>query len=679
MQFKLHSKYKPTGDQPQAIDKLVQGFREGNQFETLQGVTGSGKTFTMANIIQALQKPTLIISHNKTLAGQLYGEMKEFFPENAVEYFVSYYDYYQPEAYVPSTDTYIAKDSAINDEIDKLRLSATASLSERKDVIIVSSVSCIYGIGSPDDYENMMVSLRPGMEIDRDQVISSLINMQYIRNDMDFTRGTFRVHGDVLDIFPATTSDYFYRVEFFGDEIDRILEMDPVNQTAKSEVTHAPVFPASHYVVPQETMNKACDSIEKELEERVKYFKHEGKLIEAQRIAERTNFDIEMLRETGFCSGIENYTRHMTSQKPGEPPMCLLDYFGDDYLIIADESHITLPQFRGMYFGNLSRKQTLVDFGFRLPSAMDNRPLKFEEFEQKIDQMLFVSATPGDYEKEHEMLRAEQIIRPTGLLDPEISVRPVEGQIDDLISEIKKETKNHHKVLITTLTKRMAEDLTTYMQELGIRVKYLHSDIDTLERAEIIRDLRLDVFDVLVGINLLREGLDIPEITLVAILDADKEGFLRSETSLIQTIGRAARNSEGHVIMYADTITDSMRAAIDETNRRRSIQKAYNEAHGITPTTIQKAVREVMSVSKALAKEEKETFSKEPEDMDLSELQELTDKYKKKMDDAAADLNFEIAAEYRDRLIEVKNMLRDLEVDQADRKASGGKRRRTRH
>ncbi|MFN2925976.1 excinuclease ABC subunit UvrB [Lachnospiraceae bacterium YH-ros2228] len=679
MQFQLHSKYKPTGDQPQAIDKLVQGFREGNQFETLQGVTGSGKTFTMANIIQALQKPTLIISHNKTLAGQLYGEMKEFFPENAVEYFVSYYDYYQPEAYVPSTDTYIAKDSAINDEIDKLRLSATASLSERKDVIIVSSVSCIYGIGSPDDYENMMVSLRPGMEIDRDQVISSLINMQYIRNDMDFTRGTFRVHGDVLDIFPATTSDYFYRVEFFGDEIDRILEMDPVNQTAKSEVTHAPVFPASHYVVPQETMNKACDSIEKELEERVKYFKHEGKLIEAQRIAERTNFDIEMLRETGFCSGIENYTRHMTSQKPGEPPMCLLDYFGDDYLIIADESHITLPQFRGMYFGNLSRKQTLVDFGFRLPSAMDNRPLKFEEFEQKIDQMLFVSATPGDYEKEHEMLRAEQIIRPTGLLDPEISVRPVEGQIDDLISEIKKETKNHHKVLITTLTKRMAEDLTTYMQELGIRVKYLHSDIDTLERAEIIRDLRLDVFDVLVGINLLREGLDIPEITLVAILDADKEGFLRSETSLIQTIGRAARNSEGHVIMYADTITDSMRAAIDETNRRRSIQKAYNEAHGITPTTIQKAVREVMSVSKALAKEEKETFSKEPEDMDLSELQELADKYKKKMDDAAADLNFEIAAEYRDRLIEVKNMLRDLEVDQADRKASGGKRRRTRH
>lgn len=679
MQFKLHSKYKPTGDQPQAIDKLVQGFREGNQFETLQGVTGSGKTFTMANIIQALQKPTLIISHNKTLAGQLYGEMKEFFPENAVEYFVSYYDYYQPEAYVPSTDTYIAKDSAINDEIDKLRLSATASLSERKDVIIVSSVSCIYGIGSPDDYENMMVSLRPGMEIDRDQVISSLINMQYIRNDMDFTRGTFRVHGDVLDIFPATTSDYFYRVEFFGDEIDRILEMDPVNQTAKSEVTHAPVFPASHYVVPQETMNKACDSIEKELEERVKYFRHEGKLIEAQRIAERTNFDIEMLRETGFCSGIENYTRHMTSQKPGEPPMCLLDYFGDDYLIIADESHITLPQFRGMYFGNLSRKQTLVDFGFRLPSAMDNRPLKFEEFEQKIDQMLFVSATPGDYEKEHEMLRAEQIIRPTGLLDPEISVRPVEGQIDDLISEIKKETKNHHKVLITTLTKRMAEDLTTYMQELGIRVKYLHSDIDTLERAEIIRDLRLDVFDVLVGINLLREGLDIPEITLVAILDADKEGFLRSETSLIQTIGRAARNSEGHVIMYADTITDSMRAAIDETNRRRSIQKAYNEAHGITPTTIQKAVREVMSVSKALAKEEKETFSKEPEDMDLSELRELADKYKKKMDDAAADLNFEIAAEYRDRLIEVKNMLRDLEVDQADRKASGGKRRRTRH
>ena len=663
MKFQLQSKYQPTGDQPEAIKKLAEGFKEGNQFETLKGVTGSGKTFTMANIIQAVQKPTLIISHNKTLAGQLYGEMKEFFPNNAVEYFVSYYDYYQPEAYVPSTDTYIAKDSAINDEIEKLRLSTTASLSERKDVIVVSSVSCIYGIGSPDDYENMMVSLRPGQEIDRDDVIKSLVDMQYIRNDMDFTRGTFRVHGDVLDIFPATTSEYFFRVEFFGDEIDRILDMDPVNQVAKSEVTPAAIFPASHYVMPQAKINEACKEIEAEMEEQVKYFKHEGKLIEAQRIAERTNFDIEMLRETGFCSGIENYTRHMTNQKPGEAPMCLLDYFGDDYLIIVDESHITLPQFRGMYFGNLSRKQTLVDYGFRLPSAMDNRPLMFEEFEQKIDQMLFVSATPGDYEKDHEMLRAEQIIRPTGLLDPEIDVRPVEGQIDDLISEIKKETKEHHKVLITTLTKRMAEDLTTYMQELGIRVKYLHSDIDTLERAEIIRDLRLDVFDVLVGINLLREGLDIPEITLVAILDADKEGFLRSETSLIQTIGRAARNSQGHVIMYADKITDSMRVAIDETNRRREIQKAYNEAHGITPKTIEKAVREVMSVSKELAKEEKDTFSRGAEDMDYSELEELAEKYKKKMDAAAADLNFEIAAEYRDRLVEVKNMLRDLKVD----------------
>lgn len=669
MEFKLHSKFEPTGDQPQAIDQLVEGFREGNQFETLKGVTGSGKTFTMANIIQKLQKPTLIISHNKTLAGQLYGEMKEFFPENAVEYFVSYYDYYQPEAYMPSTDTYIAKDSAINDEIEKLRLSATASLAERKDVIVVASVSCIYGIGSPDDFENMMVSLRPGQQIDRDDVIRALINMQYIRNDMDFKRGTFRVRGDVLDIFPATTSDYFYRVEFFGDEIDRILEMDPVNQQAKAEVSHAPVFPASHYVVPQGTINQACNEIEEELEARIKYFKGEGKLLEAQRIRERTNFDIEMLRETGFCSGIENYTRFMTSQQPGEAPMCLLDYFGDDYLIIVDESHITLPQVRGMYNGNLARKQTLVDYGFRLPSAMDNRPLNFGEFETKIDQMLFVSATPGDYEREHEMLRAEQVIRPTGLLDPDVEVRPVEGQIDDLISEIRKETAKHNKVMITTLTKRMAEDLTNYMQELGIRVKYLHSDIDTLERAEIIRDLRLDVFDVLVGINLLREGLDIPEITLVAIIDADKEGFLRSETSLIQTIGRAARNAEGHVIMYADTMTDSMRAAIDETKRRREIQQAYNEAHGITPQTIQKAVREVMSISKQVAKEQ-ESF-RSAEDLDFTELQKLADKYKKKMEEAAADLNFEVAAEYRDQLVEIKNMLRDAKVDADDRKAAG--------
>ena len=579
MEFKLHAPYEPTGDQPQAIEKLVKGFKEGNQFETLLGVTGSGKTFTMANVIQALNKPTLIISHNKTLAGQLYGEMKEFFPENAVEYFVSYYDYYQPEAYVPQSDTYIAKDSAVNDEIYKLRLSATAALAERKDVIIVASVSCIYGIGSPDDYMNMMVSLRPGMEIDRDDVIKGLIDMQYTRNEMDFKRGTFRVHGDVLEIFPANNTDTAIRVEFFGDEIDRITEVDVLTGEIKCILKHAAVFPASHYVVPQEKMNAACDRIEAELEERVRYFKGEDKLLEAQRIAERTNFDIEMMKETGFCSGIENYSRHLAGRAEGEMPETLMDYFPDDFLIIVDESHITIPQVRGMYAGDRSRKQTLVDYGFRLPSALDNRPLNFEEFESKIDQMLFVSATPNVYENEHELLRVEQIIRPTGLLDPEISVRPVEGQIDDLIGEVNKETKNHHKVLITTLTKRMAEDLTQYMGELGIRVKYLHSDIDTLERAEIIRDLRLDVFDVLVGINLLREGLDIPEITLVAILDADKEGFLRSETSLIQTIGRAARNSEGHVIMYADKITDSMRVAIDETERRRKLQQAYNEEH----------------------------------------------------------------------------------------------------
>lgn len=598
MEFKLHAPYEPTGDQPKAIEKLVKGFKEGNQFETLLGVTGSGKTFTMANVIQALNKPTLIISHNKTLAGQLYGEMKEFFPENAVEYFVSYYDYYQPEAYVPQSDTYIAKDSAVNDEIDKLRLSATAALAERKDVIIVASVSCIYGIGSPDDYMNMMVSLRPGMEIDRDDVIKGLIDMQYTRNEMDFKRGTFRVHGDVLEIFPANNTDTAIRVEFFGDEIDRITEVDVLTGEIKCILKHAAVFPASHYVVPQEKMNAACDRIEAELEERVRYFKGEDKLLEAQRIAERTNFDIEMMKETGFCSGIENYSRHLAGRAEGEMPETLMDYFPDDFLIIVDESHITIPQVRGMYAGDRSRKQTLVDYGFRLPSALDNRPLNFEEFESKIDQMLFVSATPNVYENEHELLRVEQIIRPTGLLDPEISVRPVEGQIDDLIGEVNKETKNHHKVLITTLTKRMAEDLTQYMSELGIRVKYLHSDIDTLERAEIIRDLRLDVFDVLVGINLLREGLDIPEITLVAILDADKEGFLRSETSLIQTIGRAARNSEGHVIMYADKITDSMRVAIDETERRRKLQQAYNEEHGITPKTIQKSVRDLIAISK---------------------------------------------------------------------------------
>ena len=657
--FKLVSQYAPTGDQPQAIEKLVKGFKEGNQFETLLGVTGSGKTFTMANVIAALNKPTLIISHNKTLAGQLYGEMKEFFPENAVEYFVSYYDYYQPEAYVPQSDTYIAKDSAINDEIDKLRLSATAALTERKDVIIVASVSCIYGLGSPDEWEGMSLSLRPGMEKDRDDVIRALIDMQYSRNDLDFKRGTFRVHGDVLEIFPANSSDTAIRVEFFGDEIDRITEIDVLTGEIKCSLEHTIIFPASHYVVSQDKINAACDNIEKELEERVRFCKGEDKLIEAQRIAERTNFDIEMMRETGFCSGIENYSRHLNFMPEGAPPMTLMDFFPDDFLIIVDESHITIPQVRGMYAGDRSRKTTLVDYGFRLPSALDNRPLNFEEFESKIDQMLFVSATPNVYEDEHELLRVEQIIRPTGLLDPEISVRPVEGQIDDLIAEVNKETSNHHKVLITTLTKRMAEDLTQYMSEIGIRVKYLHSDIDTLERAEIIRDLRLDVFDVLVGINLLREGLDIPEITLVAILDADKEGFLRSETSLIQTIGRAARNSEGHVIMYADRVTDSMRVAIEETERRRKLQQEYNEVHGITPQTIQKSVRDLIAISKKVAAEEM-NFAKDPESMSRKELEKLIADIQKKMQKAATELNFEAAAEYRDKMISLKNMLRDM-------------------
>lgn len=659
MDFKLHSEYKPTGDQPQAIEDLVRGFKEGNQMQTLLGVTGSGKTFTMANVIEQLNKPTLIIAHNKTLAGQLYSEFKEFFPENAVEYFVSYYDYYQPEAYVPSTDTYIAKDSSINDEIDKLRLSATASLSERRDVIIVSSVSCIYGIGEPDDFQNMMVSLRPGDFKDRDDVIHELINIQYQRNDMDFDRGTFRVRGDTLEVIPANTSDYGIRIEFFGDEIDRICETDIMTGQVKRELEHVAIFPASHYVIPQDKINAACASIEAELDERVKFFKSEDKLIEAQRIAERTNFDIEMLRETGFCSGIENYSRHMTNQQPGEPPKCLIDYFDDDFLIIVDESHITLPQVRGMFAGDQARKKTLVEYGFRLPSALDNRPLNFGEFESKIDQIMFVSATPGDYEEEHELLRAEQVIRPTGLLDPEVEVRPVEGQIDDLFNEIQKEVEKKNKVMITTLTKRMAEDLTDYLAELGVRVKYMHSDIDTMERAEIIRDLRLDVFDVLVGINLLREGLDIPEITLVAILDADKEGFLRSERSLIQTIGRAARNSEGHVIMYADTMTESMEKAISETERRREIQKAYNKEHGITPKTIQKSVRELISISKDIAHKEMQ-FKKDPEEMDKAELEKLIADIQKKMKKAAAELNFEAAAEYRDKMVELKTMLRDL-------------------
>ena len=659
-EFKLKAPYEPTGDQPQAIAELVKGFKEGNQCQTLLGVTGSGKTFTMANVIQQLQKPTLVIAHNKTLAAQLYGEFKEMFPDNAVEYFVSYYDYYQPEAYVPSSDTYIAKDSSVNDEIDKLRLSATSSLSERKDVIIVSSVSCIYGIGSPDDYQNMIISLRPGMEKDRDEVIRELIDIQYDRNEMDFHRGTFRVRGDVLEIFPADYSETAVRVEFFGDEIDRITEVDILTREIKSALNHIAIFPASHYVVPIEKIRKAAVAIEEELKERVDYFKGEDKLLEAQRISERTNFDIEMLKETGFCSGVENYSRHLSGLKPGQPPYTLIDYFGDDFLIIIDESHKTIPQIRGMYAGDQSRKQTLVDYGFRLPSAKDNRPLNFEEFEDKIDQILFVSATPGEYEENHELLRVEQIIRPTGLLDPEVEVRPVEGQIDDLISEVNKEIKKKNKILITTLTKRMAEDLTEYMKELGIRVRYLHSDIDTLERTQIIRDMRLDVFDVLVGINLLREGLDIPEITLVAILDADKEGFLRSEVSLIQTIGRAARNADGRVIMYADVITDSMRIAIDETMRRRALQQKYNEEHGITPKTIKKAVRDLISISKAVAETE-EKLEKDPESMSRKELENLIKKVQKQMQAAAADLNFEMAASLRDKMLELKKSLEELD------------------
>ena len=658
--FELHSEYQPTGDQPAAIAELVKGFREGNQAETLLGVTGSGKTFTMANVIQQLNKPTLIIAHNKTLAAQLYGEFKEFFPENAVEYFVSYYDYYQPEAYVPSSDTYIAKDASTNDEIDKLRLSATMALVERKDVIIVSSVSCIYGLGSPVDYKEMVISLRPGMEKDRDEVIHQLIDIHYDRNDMDFHRGTFRVRGDVLEIFPAESSETAVRVEFFGDEIDRITEIDPLMGTVKRMLEHVAIFPASHYVTPMEKIKEAAVHIEEELKEQVRYFKSEDKLLEAQRIAERTNFDIEMMKETGFCSGIENYSRHLTGLAPGTPPNTLMDFFPDDFLIIIDESHKTIPQIRGMYAGDQSRKSTLVDYGFRLPSAKDNRPPNFEEFEGKIDQILFVSATPGEYEAEHELLRAEQIIRPTGLLDPEVEVRPVEGQIDDLVGEVNKETAKGNKVLITTLTKRMAEDLTDYMREIGIRVKYLHSDIDTLERTEIIRDMRLNVFDVLVGINLLREGLDIPEISLVAILDADKEGFLRSETSLVQTIGRAARNAEGHVIMYADNMTDSMRLAIDETKRRRAIQEAYNKEHGITPKTIKKAVRDAISIYKETEEAPKKP-EKDPESMSRKELEAAVKDVQKRMKQAAAELNFEEAALLRDQMIVLKKHLQEIE------------------
>lgn len=659
-EFKLKAPYKPTGDQPQAIEQLVKGFKEGNQCQTLLGVTGSGKTFTMANVIEQLQKPTLVIAHNKTLAAQLYGEFKEMFPDNAVEYFVSYYDYYQPEAYVPSSDTYIAKDSAINDEIDKLRLSATMALTERRDVIIVASVSCIYGLGSPMDYQNMVISLRPGMIKERDELMAKLIEIQYDRNDMDFHRGTFRVRGDVVEVIPAYESETAIRIEFFGDEIDRITEIDILTGEIKDELKHAAIFPASHYVVDRENINRAVKDIETELDERVKEFKRQDKLLEAQRIAERTNFDIEMLKETGFCSGIENYSRHLAGLAPGQPPYTLIDYFPDDFIMMIDESHKTVPQIGGMYNGDQSRKSTLVDYGFRLPSAKDNRPLNFEEFESKINQVLFVSATPGVYEEEHELLRAEQVIRPTGLLDPEVEVRPVEGQIDDLLGEINKEIAKKNKILVTTLTKRMAEDLTDYMREVGIRVKYLHSDVDTLERTEIIRDMRLDVFDVLVGINLLREGLDIPEITLVAILDADKEGFLRSETSLIQTIGRAARNAEGHVIMYADTVTDSMRMAIEETKRRREIQMKYNEEHGITPQTIKKAVRDLISISQKVDSAQMK-LEKDPESMSRQELEKLIGEVTKKMKKAAADLNFEAAAELRDKLLELKKTLQEME------------------
>ncbi|NLK99682.1 MAG: excinuclease ABC subunit UvrB [Clostridiales bacterium] len=660
MNFKLVSEFAPTGDQPEAIRALTEGFISGNQCQTLLGVTGSGKTFTMANIIQNIQKPTLIIAHNKTLAAQLYGEFKEFFPENAVEYFVSYYDYYQPEAYVPSTDTYIEKDSAINEEIDKLRHSATAALTERDDVIVIASVSCIYGLGSPIDYQNMVLSLRPGMIRDRDDVLRRLVDIQYTRNDMDFKRGTFRVRGDVVEIFPASSADLAFRVEFFGDEVDRILEIDVLTGEIKNSLEHMAIFPASHYVVAPDQLEIAIQNIEAEAEERVRYFKSEDKLLEAQRISERTNFDIEMLRETGFCSGIENYSRHLTGLEPGAPPHTLMDYFPDDFLIIIDESHMTIPQIRGMYAGDRSRKQTLVDFGFRLPSALDNRPLNFEEFESKISQILFVSATPSVYEREHELLRVEQVIRPTGLLDPEVSIRPVEGQIDDLLGEIRKEIDKKSKVLITTLTKRMAEDLTNYLREVGIRVKYLHSDIDTLERSEIIRDMRMDLFDVLVGINLLREGLDIPEVGLVAILDADKEGFLRSETSLVQTIGRAARNAEGRVIMYADRMTESMQKALSETNRRRQIQHDYNLKHGITPTSIQKKVRDLISISKKVEQDVKD-MEKDFESMTKQELNEVVKRITKQMHTAAAELNFELAAQLRDKMIEVKKQL--LEFD----------------
>ena len=652
--FELVSEYEPTGDQPQAIEKLTKGFQDGNQFETLLGVTGSGKTFTMANIIQEVKKPTLILAHNKTLAAQLYSEFKEFFPNNAVEYFVSYYDYYQPEAYVAHSDTYIEKDASINDEIDKLRHSATAAILERDDVIIISSVSCIYGLGDPEDYRKLMLSLRPGMERDRDDIIKKLIEIQYERNDINFTRGTFRVRGDILEIFPASNDERAIRIEFFGDEIDRITEIDYVTGKIVGTRNHVVIFPASHYVTTPERVEKAVIEIEKELEERVKSFKDDDKLLEAQRIEQRTKYDIEMLKEIGFCQGIENYSRHITGRKPGEKPYTLMDFFPDDYLIIVDESHVTVPQVRGMYAGDRSRKTSLIDNGFRLPSAYDNRPLNFDEFEENINQILFVTATPGSYELEHSTTIAEQIIRPTGLLDPIVEVRPINNQIDDLVVEINKVIEKDERVLITTLTKKMSEDLTNYLKEIGIKVKYLHSDIDTLERVEIIRDLRLGKFDVLVGINLLREGLDIPEVSLVAILDADKEGFLRSETSLIQTIGRAARNSEGKVIMYADKITRSMESAIAETKRRREIQMLYNEEHNITPTTIKKKVRDAIE---ATVVADEETIYGIKETDNVEEIKENIAALQAEMMEAAQNLQFERAAELRDKIKQLEERI----------------------
>lgn len=652
--FELHSDFSPEGDQPKAIQELVERINSNKKHHTLLGATGTGKTFTMSNVIQEVKKPTLIIAHNKTLAGQLYSEFKEFFPNNAVEYFVSYYDYYQPEAYVPQTDTFIEKDANINDEIDKLRHSATSALFERDDVIIVSSVSCIYGLGSPEEYKSMVLSLRMGMEKDRDELLRNLVDIQYARNDIDFQRGTFRVRGDSVEIIPASREEHAIRIEFFGDEIDRIREVDVLTGDVIGDREHVAIFPASHFVTREEKMKKAIENIEKELEEQLKIFREEDKLLEAQRLEQRTNYDLEMMREMGFCSGIENYSRHLTFREKGATPYTLLDYFPEDSLIMVDESHVTIPQIRGMFNGDKARKQVLVDHGFRLPSALDNRPLMFEEFEKHVNEITYLSATPGPYEMEHTDKVTEQIIRPTGLLDPKIEVRPIHGQIDDLIGEVYKRQDKNERVLVTTLTKKMSEDLTAYLKEIGIKVAYLHSEIKTLERIEIIRDLRLGKYDVLVGINLLREGIDIPEVSLVTILDADKEGFLRSQRSLIQTIGRAARNDDGTVIMYADKITDSMRIAMDETERRRERQIAYNEEHGITPTTINKAIRDVIQATSEAEEEESPLFDKKPSEMTKQERQEFIDNMETEMKQAARDLDFERAAELRDILLELK-------------------------